>query len=583
LLDFVTVLLYIRFNKLEVNLTRGESEVHAANAKVATVLDELVRYTKESGDSGRAFGIGRAANAIRNHDRDVSDPANLTGIKGVGPSTITFAKEILETGTCSRLEELRVLFEIPDLSQLQRIPGVGPVKAKSIWKEYGITTLQELRSLVDAEKFVEVKVITGLEFVERSNEYTPRPWAEAAGWEMIELLKPFAFENKISFGGSIRRKADKVRDIDIIIACTCDPSVIYEAIQAAGKFAVQYGGSQKIRVEYTLFDGKVIGGDVLMTSPEEWPCALNYLTGSKVFNPALRAIAQSKGFTLNEHRLLHLATGNAAPIKEEYEIFQFLGIPYVPAECRRTAEDAGKDFSDVLAVLPHGELHIHTTWSDGIKDVRGMLEEALRRDFSFYGISDHTKALPQGVPIAKMREYAEEIHYVGSELGIKAYAGLELDINAAHQIVYPQAALKGFLDYVILAVHHAIGSNMVPRYLSAIEQVDGIPAIIAHVTGRLFGLRDATDEDWGRLFEVCAEKNILIELNGQADRLDPSIDLIRQAKTLGCKFVVATDDHGAHDDAVFINAWYMARAAGLTREDMIITADDVKNWLRGVS
>jgi DNA polymerase (family X) len=553
--------------------------VYEANNKVAAVLDELARYTKESGDSGRAFGIGRAANAIRNSDRNIADLSNLNGMKGVGPSTIALATEILTTGTCARLQELRVLLDLPDLSQLQRIPGVGPVKAKSIWETYRITTLEQLRALVNDGSFNEPKVIDGLDFVERSNEYTPRPWAEAAGQHMIDLLKPFAYQEKITFGGSIRRKKDLVREIDILIACECAAEEIYEAIRASGMFVVQYGGQQKIRIEYALHDGKVIGGDVIITTPAEWPFALCYLTGSKEFNPGMRAIALSKGYTLNEHRLESLTTHEHVPIREESELFEFLGMPFVPPECRQTREDAGRDFSHVLVDAPKGEVHVHTMWSDGLRSARDMCQIAYAKGFRFMGFSDHTKSLPQGVAESKLGDYATDLRNAGAEFGIKTYAGLELDINAAHTIVYEYRSLKQNLDYVILAIHHAIGTNMVTRYLAAIDQINDIPAIIAHVTGRLFGARDQSEGNWQQLFEVCAKKNILIELNGQPDRLDPSIDLIKQAKQAGCKFILATDDHGHDTTTVMMNAWYMARAAGLTREDVILDADEFASWL----
>lgn len=562
---------------------------YEANNKVASVLDELSRYTKETGDTGRAFGISRAANAIRNADRNIADISNLSGIKGVGPSTITLATEILETGTCARLQELRVQLDLPDISQLQRIPGVGPVKAKSLWQTFQITTLAELRGLIDSGQFTEQKIIDGLDFVDRSNEYTPRPWAEAAGLPMLNLLKPLAYQGKVAFGGSIRRKKDLVRDIDILIACECEPEMIYEAIRASGQFVVQYGGQQKIRIEYKLPDGdtsyfigglgKVIGGDVIITSPEEWPFALCYLTGSKEFNPGMRAIALQKGYTLNEHRLENLTTHEHVLIKEEHELFEFLGMPYVLPECRQVREDAGRDFTHVVVEAPKGELHTHTSWSDGMLPASAMCRLAFIKGYNFLGFSDHTKSLPQGVAEKDLEVYANELRQAGTKFGITTYAGLELDINAAHKIVYSYDNLKDNLDYVILAIHHAIGSNMTSRYLSAIDQIQDIPAIIAHLTGRLFGLREQVDVDWTNVFKKCAEKNILIELNGQPDRLDPPIELIKQAKTLGCKFTLATDDHGTEDSSTMMNAWYMARAAGLTNEDLVLTLRQVKDWL----
>ena len=561
-----------------------------ANRKVSEVLAELARYLTEDNQKQKALAFLKAANAILHCDRDVANVENLQGIKGVGPSTIALATEIINTGTCERLTELKVRLDLPDLSQLERIPGIGPVKAKKIFGEFGVRTLIELRELVDKGVFYDSKVIVGLEFVERSAEYTPRPWAEAAGVQMIKLLIPFASSDRITFAGSIRRKKALVRDVDILLCCTCAPEEVYEAIRADSRFEVQYGGQQKIRVVYTVYHGNtpdthIMGGDIVITTPSEWPFALSYLTGSREFNEGVRGHALSKGYTLNEHRLENTTTGErVAGITSEEELFAFLGLSYVPPECRRSREDVGKDFSNILSEMPEGELHTHTDWSDGTLPVMDSVIGASYRfhPIQFYGISDHTKALPHGVAAEDLAEYRKEIIEASDDCGIPVYAGLELDINAAHNIVYPYEAFKNHLDYVILAIHSAIGKEMVARYIAALEQVKNTPAILAHVTGRQFGTRDIPEDDWGKLFKECAKRNVLIELNGQPDRLDPPIDFIKLAKSHGCRFILSSDNHGDHTPEVLVNAYYMARSAGLKREDVIISEKDVDTWMQDV-
>lgn len=547
------------------------------NKKVSEHLRKIARLHEAEREPYKARAFIKAANSVESFGEDIAtvDPIFLPH---VGPSTYNVIVEVLQTGTSKRLQELEK--ENPDLVDLQRLPGVGPVKAKVIFKDYGVTTLKELRIRVDKGDVLDEELIRKLERTEKAFEYIPRPWAELEGNKMIELLRPYVEGDYISFAGSIRRKKDYVRDIDILLVPKVDVLDIYAMIVAAG-YKVEYGGGQKIRIEYEVA-GQPRGGDIVITSVKEWPFAINYLTGSKEFNIAIRGRFKNLGWTINEHRLARIDDDFELVLNDEEDLFHVLKIPYVPPECRQSFEDVGRDFSRLLSRKPQGEFHCHTSWSDGMFGVEQRVDRAFSKAlFRWIGVADHTAALPGGVNAEKFMMYVLDI----SATAVKwknlpmVLAGIELDIDAEGNPYFPYDLLKQ-LDFVIISIHHRIGENMVARYSKAIKALPGIPKILGHLTGRLFPSRSIPDDSWDKLFTLCYQTNTLIEINGQPDRLDPPAPLIQMASQMGCRFVLATDAHGDVDASILENAWWQARTGKLTDSDLLCTSTEVDQWIR---
>lgn len=551
----------------------------ANNKKVADHLRKIARLHEAEKEPYKARAFIKAANSVESYQEDIAnvDPIFLPH---VGPSTYNVIVEVMQTGTSTRLIELEK--QNPDLGDLLRLPGVGPVKAKLIYKDYGVTTLKELREKVDSGFLVDDELVKKLERTEKAFEYIPRPWAEVEGQKMMDILTPYVEPGYITFAGSIRRKKDYVRDIDILLVPKVDVMDIYTMVVASG-YKVEYGGGQKIRIEYEV-GGQPRGGDIVVTTVKEWPFALNYLTGSKEFNIGIRGRLKNLGYTINEHRLARIEDDEEVSFATEKDLFDFLKIPYVPPECRQSFEDVGRDFSKLLSKKPSGEFHTHTSWSDGMFNVEQRVERAFSQGLvRWVGIADHTAALPGGVKAEKFMPYVLDI----SATAMKwknlpmVLAGIELDINVYGEPFLPLDLLK-HLDFVIISIHHRIGEDMVGRYSNAIKALPGIPKIIGHMTGRLFPARSIPDEKWDELFTLCYQTNTLIEINGQPDRLDPPASLIRVASQMGCRFVLATDAHGDINPDILANAWWQARAAKLGNNDLICSVADVVEWIHEV-
>lgn len=542
------------------------------NKQIADKLRYLAFLYESTGEKRKSMAFNKAANNVELYETPVDSLTDPTEIPYVGASTSNEIAELLSRGTTARIDSLKAKVNIPDLSNLCRLPGIGEVGAKKLWNKYGFTTIEGMKKAIELERLVDPALIEKVEFVERNSEYASRIVCEEAGNRVIELLKPFAItEDYIALAGSIRRKKDLVRDIDIVLATNHSVSEISTLLIETG-YKIKYGGDVKLRIEYLIGD-TIRGGDIILTNEKSWPFALLYLTGSVEFNIVMRDKARQHGYSLNQYSFEPATTVEfKTEFKTEEDIFKFIDLPYIPPECR-TGRSL-QSFDHILNTKPSGDLHTHTTMSDGHLYITELVKEAKEYGYKFFGISDHTTAIPKGVAKEEIPKYIEVIKENSELFGIPVYAGLEVEVNVNKDLVYEYESLKN-LDYIILAIHHSIGTNMVDRYLSGIEQLKGHPTIIAHLTGRSFGNREVPDEDWEKLFKVCAEKSIVIEINCQPDRLDPPDELIRLAKSHGCKFILSSDTHTGICEDLIENGYYKARVSELTNDDLILNKKDL--------
>jgi DNA polymerase (family 10) len=303
--------------------------------------------------------------------------------------------------------------------------------------------------------------------------------------------------------------------------------------------------------------------DLLFAPPEEFGSALAYFTGSKEHNVSLRALAQSRGMKINEHGFWTL-TGQRLGGENEEELYQLLDLPFVPPELRE-----GSDLQDEIPNLISrddltADWHMHTFWSSDAKDsFESMAQSAKNRGLKEIGISDHTER-QYGWDPTRNSIRREEAQLASQKIGIPIWVGCETGINMDGSLDWSEDYLNE-MDYVIASIHKSHQHNVTERLISAAKYPK--VKIIGHPTGRILGKREIPDVDWGRVFQTCAEEGVAVEINGA--RMDLPDNFVRQARSLGCKFIINSDAH-AQDQLEWQDYGLdIARRAGLSKQDLM--------------
>jgi DNA polymerase (family 10) len=419
----------------------------------------------------RVLSYRRAGESIRELPRDlraIAAEGGLTDLPNIGDTLAAKITELLETGKLEFYERLSA--EIPPgLVDIVAINGVGPKKARLFWKELGIVTIEGLEAaaragkLRDLEKMgekSEKKIIEAIEALSRRTGRTPLGKALPAAQAILQrlLAVPGALEGAI--GGSIRRGRPTIGDVDILIASDHAAPIMDALVSMENVARVLGHGPTKSSVE--LLSGLQV--DVRVLEKARWGTALCYFTGSQAHNVRLRNLALKRGFSLNEHAFSPV-DDNGSIVEDapktlcatEEEVYALLGLPFIPPELR---EDAGEIEAAQASKLPalitmndlRGDLHMHTTWSDGTLSVREMAEAAYARGREYIVITDHSRSLGigNGLSIERLLEQQEEVRRVDAEMKgrIRVFHGTEMDMNADGSLDYPDEVLEK-LDYVL--------------------------------------------------------------------------------------------------------------------------------------
>jgi DNA polymerase (family 10) len=530
------------------------------NREMADTFEAIARFLEIKGEGVyRVLAYRKAADALRDLSQDVSaiyEQGKLQEIPGVGKAIAAKIEEMLETGKLAYYEDLAA--EIPEgLLELLAIDGVGPKKAAQFWQEAGIESLADLeaaardgrlRELSGMGARSEEKILAGIEAYKRRQ--TDRfllgdAWGTAQALQE-RLLKVDGVQ-QIEVAGSLRRYRETVGDLDII-AGTSDPAAVIEAF-AAFPEVERVLGQGDTKVSVVLHTGLRVQ---LWAHPSShFGSALQYATGSQAHNVHLREHALSIGLSLSEHGFKD-EDDQLIECSDEKEVYKQVGLPWIAPELR---EDRGEIEVAIEGTLPElvelddlrGELHAHSTWSDGKASVLEMARAALALDMEYLVISDHSHSLgvAGGLSVADLKKQREEIDAVQAEIGsdLKLLQGSEVEILADGTLDYDDDVLAS-LDVVIASLHSALQQDRetaTRRLLNAIENPH--VKIIGHLTGRLIGRRDPADLDLERIFKAAAKHGTVLEINAHPDRLDLNDVHARRAIELGCTLSIDTDAH----------------------------------------
>jgi DNA polymerase (family X) len=560
-----------------------------ANDVAAALLDEYAELIEMTGgDPFRARVYTKAARAVAAYSKDVSElpAAELTGIPGVGKSIAAKIAEITATGTFAELEELRS--DIPDgVRRLTRIPALGPRRALQLYRELGISSPDELGAAIAAGRLKDVrgfgpksadKLLRGIELLRSSGGRVLLNVAAEAAARVIETVGPVPGCQRIAAAGSLRRAAESVGDVDVLAAAQDSGPLMSALITMPETAEIVANGPAKTSVRTSA--GLQV--DLRVVPLEAWGAALQYFTGSQAHNVAIRELAVRKKLKLSEYGLFDVISGDLIVARTEEEVYQHLGLAWIPPVLR---EDTGEVAAARRRELPvlveeadiRGDLHSHTNLTDGAASLADMVAAASARGYRYYAITDHAPDLVmQRMTDEKMLAQREQVRDLGNKMsrGSDAMAllhGTELNIAPDGGVDWPADFLAGF-DICVASVHSHFDlpkAEMTRRFLTACE--NPYVNVIGHPLTRKIGRRPPVDVDLTELFRACARTGTALEVNAHPARLDLPSAHIRAARDAGVKFAIDSDAHAERDLDNMQYGVATAQRGWLTADDVINT------------
>ena len=560
------------------------------NAEIAAALEELgILYELDGAVKYRVLAYSTAAKAIRESPVSVAELAaqkRATEVPGVGKTLAEKIDALLTTGEIPAAVKLKAKFP-PTLVEVTRVPGVGPKTARRLFEELEIASMGDLKAAAEAEKIRHVKGLgpKAEENILAALERLGEP-GEGPGRLLLSAVKPVAEElaaalrehpaaNRVEVAGSVRRWAETCKDIDLI-ATAEEPAALAEhlaghpLIAAAGK-----PGANGVRAQ--THNG--ISVDLRIVPPAAFGNLLQHFTGSQAHNVQLREEAVARGLSVSEHGITESESGEVETCETEAAVYKRLGYEYVEPELREgrgelKAAREGKLPDLVELGDVRGDLHSHTTLSDGRNTLEEMADAARERGYKYLAITDHSASHGFGDHVTPERlwERIEEVRaWNKGKRGFRLLAGSEINIGLDGSLDYPDD-LVAALDWVVASVHTSFSvskQQMTERVITAIENpnVD----CIGHLTGRLIGRREPYGIDVEAVAEAAARTGTMIEINGNPNRRDLSDLHARLAVEAGVKIVLNTDAHGVDTLDNMAYAVATARRAWLTAADVANT------------
>jgi len=538
------------------------------NALMARLLEETADLLEiDGGDSFRIRSYRRAAEAAEQTTVDLctaaSETAKLLEISGIGKSMAANLQAIVATGSLPLRDELLARYGSGLLPLLQ-LPSMGPKTVALLWEAAKIDSVDALADAIDAgrlkglprmgQKQIE-KLRKGIEDYRRSVGRFRIDVAEEEAHRIGAYLLNFPGIERVTPAGSLRRARETVGDLDLLATGpACDPANTGPAVEYVAAYPGMVDIIAKGENKVSFHVGKGLQVDVRLLPSASYGAALQYFTGSKAHNVSLRLRALKMGYTLSEWALARLDDQSVVAAATEEEIYNALGMDWMPPEMR---ENLGEIEAAARHALPRlieagdlkGDLHMHTTASDGRCSITEMAEAALSCGYKYIAITDHSKVLAMtgGLDEKRALEHIQNIREVdGRMVGrIRVFTGIEVDILADGSLDMDDEVLAQ-MDVVIASIHTRFDQGrdeMTERVLQAVENPN--VRILGHPTGRLLLRREPFALDMGKVLRRCAELGVALEHNAAPERLDLNDRDLRLAKELGCKIVINTDAHEA--------------------------------------
>jgi DNA polymerase (family 10) len=579
------------------------------NISIARLLDETAALLEiDAADPFRIRSYRRAAEAVEQQTTQLStladDPKQLLAIPGIGKSMVANIQAALSTGTLPLREELLQKYK-PTMLELLRLPGMGPKTVALVWSACQVCDIDGLEAAAKAghltklprmgEKFV-TKLLKGIEDHRKNSSRFRIDKVQQHADTISDLIRAFPGIDEITPAGSLRRGRETVGDLDLLVTGpACEPDVVSAAVEhvAALPLIDKLIAKGQNKVSFTLRNNLQV--DVRLLPRASYGAALQYFTGSKMHNVALRQRAIKRGLTLNEYALLRVEDNVIVAGATEAEIYNALDLDYIPPELR---ENSGELEAAVAHTLPRlitladirGDLHMHTNATDGRDTIRQMAEAALAHGLKYIAITDHSKnlAMTNGLDDTRALAHIKSIRKVDAQLQqemggkIRVLPGIEVDILADGALDLDDETLAQ-MDIVVASVHSHFNQSaeeMTARVLRAIENPH--VRILGHPTGRKVLGREAYAIYIDTVLKRAAELGVAVEHNASPARSDLNDLNLRIAKQYGCKIVVDTDAHSTEELDQMRYGITQLRRAWLTPADILNTEPTTEAFLQNL-
>jgi len=531
------------------------------NSQVAKVFQDIADFLELKGEVPfKVRAYQKAARTIEHLPVEVEQlmaEGRLRQVPGVGDAIAKKITELLTTGRLEYYEKLRA--EFPEgITTLLDIPGIGPKTALRLVSELGVRSVEDLEAALAGGKVASLyrlgdktaeNILRHLQSLRTKEQRIPLGVALPQVEDIISSLRERCEVHNLTPAGSLRRFKETVGDVDLMGTADNAQAVIDTFTGLAQVRQVLAKGSTKA----SIVTDRDLQVDLRVVEHDAFGSLLQYFTGSKQHNIALRERGRRRGLKLSEYGITDLKTGRLEKFAAEEDFYRRLGLPLIPPELRegeQELETAERGAIPTLVELGDikGDLHVHTNWSDGRDSLETMVAAARALGYQYLAITEHSRGrgIAHGLDEGRLRQQMTEIRRLNESLdGFTVLSGIEVDIRADGSLDLPDEMLAD-LDVVIAAVHSALGQDearMTRRLLAAIENrhVD----IIAHPTARLLGEREPVAVDMEAVFRAAARTGTALEINAMPDRLDLKDSRVFRARELGVKLTLGSDAHAA--------------------------------------
>ena len=554
------------------------------NAEIAQLFEELADLLEIQG--ANAFRLRAYRNAARTiegltialADVAVQEPKQLTELPGIGKDLAEKIVVIVQTGQLPQLEQLRT--EVPPgVVQMLRIPGLGPKRVAALFTELKLTTLDQLRAAAEAGDVAKLKgfgaktsqmILEGLTLIDQIGVRFYFADMQPAVESIVASLSALDGVTQVSAAGSFRRRKETVGDLDVLATST-NSAAVMDAL-AAHPLVEKVLARGETKQHVRLRSG--IELDLRVVADESYGAAMQYFSGSKEHNIVIRKRAQERGLKINEYGVFRDEQYVAG--RTEAEVYATVGLPWIPPELRENRGEIERAERGELPTLVEladmqGDLHMHTTATDGTASILEMAEAAKARGLKYIAITDHSKrvSMANGLDADRLRAHWRAIDKVREQItGIEILRGIECDILEDATMDLPDDVLAE-ADWVIAVLHYGLKQpreQINKRLLMAIQNPH--VNVIGHPTGRIIGKRPGADISFDEILKAAADHGVMMEINAHRCRLDLDDVHAAAAKDRGIKIVISTDAHSTKGFNEMQFGIHQARRAGLEKTDI---------------
>ncbi|TKH08859.1 DNA polymerase/3'-5' exonuclease PolX [Peribacillus simplex] len=558
---------------------------------IIKLLEKIAIYMELKGENPfKVSAFRKAAGALETDDRSLSEIEDFTALNGIGKGTASVIEEYINEGKSTVLEELQE--QVPKgLIPLLQLQGLGGKKIAKLHKELHVNDVNDLKiaceegrvaALAGFGKKTEEKILSAIAEAGSRPDRLPLAFMRPIATDIETGLANMEYIIRSSRAGSIRRMRETIKDLDFIISTDHPEEVKNQLLAIKGIKQVIAAGDTKVSVVLDYeYD---ISVDFRIVKDKEFITTLHHFTGSKDHNVRMRQLAKDRGEKISEYGVEVTETGDVLTFETEEQFYNHFGLPFIPPEIREDGTevehyDANEPLISLEAIK--GDLHMHTTWSDGAHTIEEMIEACRAKGYRYMAITDHSQYLKvaNGLTAERLREQKRIIHELNEKYAdFTVLSGIEMDILPDGTLDYDDELLAE-MDLVIASIHSSFSQpreTIMERLKTALNNphVD----IIAHPTGRIIGRRAGYDVDIEMLIELARETNTALELNANPNRLDLAPPHLRKAQEAGVPIVINTDAHSI-DMLEHMPVGVASAKKGWIKESTVLNARDTDGLL----